>query len=53
MNMAEYLQLKEEERRETALKAEKKVHKCNGCMWGAWAGNKFSCAFATCFKDKL
>lgn len=48
--MQEYAAIKEEERREKFLKAEKKAHKCNGCIWGKWTGNKFSCMFQKCVK---
>jgi len=51
--LLEYAALKEEERKEAAMKAEKRTHKCNGCMWGKWTGNKFSCMFQNCVKNKL
>lgn len=51
--LLEYAALKEEERKEAAMKAEKRTHKCNGCMWGKWTGNKFSCMFQNCVKEKL
>jgi hypothetical protein len=32
-------------------KSEKK-HKCRGCMWGSYAGNKYVCMFQRCVKGK-
>ncbi|MFC8049537.1 hypothetical protein ACFTRE_17940, partial [Bacillus subtilis] len=52
MSLYDYLQRKKEEEREAALKAEKEAHKCNGCVWGSWAGNKYVCMFRSCIKKE-
>ena len=45
MILRQYLQDKREEEREKARESARKTHKCHGCVWGTWAGNKYVCPF--------
>lgn len=51
VHLLEYYMLKNDEDKEKALKEKKKNHKCNSCVWGSWAGNKFVCVFTHCVKE--
>ena len=44
------LDIREKERLQR-LETKKKQHKCNGCEWGTWEGNKMVCMFHRCFKN--
>lgn len=52
MILRQYLQDKREEEREKARDSARKTHKCYGCVWGAWVGNKYVCPFGRCVKNK-
>lgn len=41
-----------EKQQEKRAEEEKKRHKCHGCEWGNWQGNKVFCIFSRCFKEK-
>ncbi|MEC0633412.1 hypothetical protein P9D81_01185 [Bacillus haynesii] len=50
MILRPYLQDKQEEEREKARESARKTHKCHGCVWGTWVGNKYVCSFGSCVK---
>lgn len=46
-------ELREKEKQEEKrAEEEKEKHKCHGCEWGTWQGNKVFCMFSRCFKEK-
>jgi hypothetical protein len=42
-----------EKQQEKRAEEEKEKHKCHGCEWGAWQGNKRYCMFPRCIKEEL
>jgi hypothetical protein len=52
MSLIDRITIEDEKRKEKELKAKMKAHKCYGCVWGKWAGNKYSCMFQKCAKYK-
>ena len=51
MNYIDELREKEKQEEKHA-EEEKEKHKCHGCEWGTWQGNKVFCMFSRCFKEQ-
>lgn len=47
-----FLEVEINERAAATRKEQQKDHKCNGCPWGSFTGEKYLCMFQRCIKNK-